>query len=130
MLHRTSETTHAVERRCERGIQREWIVLCQAKGTRVNVPNDEIHKVWRHKFMFHGLHVVADIHSKTVITAYWVMDDDEAIRRCRNIYLSEVAKRNRAKQASRDCTQGKGVRTSKAKKRNESRAVCSHGQLM
>ena len=46
--------------------------------------------------MFHGLHVVSDAHTGTVITAYWAVDDPDALVKCKNFYDREVSKRNEA----------------------------------
>ena len=92
----SSETHHAEYRRCEREIKANWISLCKSKGMRTNIPPEEKNGPWKHKHMYHGLHVVSDAHSGVVITAFWAVDDADALSRCKNFYAREVLRRNEA----------------------------------
>ena len=55
-----------------------------------------MHGMWRHKHMYHGLHVVSDARSGTVITAFWAVKDAGALSHCKDFYACEVLNRNRA----------------------------------
>ena len=88
------ETLHAKDRRCQREIKENWITLCRCKGMRINIPPNTIEGVWLHKHMYHGLHVISDAHSGVIITAYWAVQDVDALAQCKDFYAREVFRRN------------------------------------
>lgn len=90
------ETHHAGDRRCEREIKESWIILCKCKGVRTNIPPHDMQGSWTHKHMYHGLHVVSDACSGTVITAFWAVRDAYALSHCKDFYAREVFKRKEA----------------------------------
>jgi hypothetical protein len=92
----SGETRHAENRRCEREIKEAWIILCKCKGVRTNIPPQDMHGTWRHKHMYHGLHVVSEARSGVVITAFWAGDDADNISHCKDFYAREVLRRNEA----------------------------------
>lgn len=59
-------------------------------------------KTWRHKYMYHGLHVVANAKTGLTITAFWASEDEEIISKCRNWFGRMCAERGPAKQSSKD----------------------------
>ena len=92
----STETHHAEDRRCEREIRENWIKLCKCKGVRTNIPPHDMQGSWKHKHMYHGLHVVSDARSGTVITAFWAVKDADALSHCKDFYAREVLRRNEA----------------------------------
>ena len=92
----SSETHHAEDRRCEREIKANWVSLCKSKGMRTNIPPEEKNGPWKHKHMYHGLHVVSDAHSGFVITAFWAAKGTEDLAHCKDFYAREVLRRNEA----------------------------------
>ena len=94
MAHAT--TLHALDRRSQREIRGDFIDLCKACGTRTNVPNggpDNPNNTWRYKYMYHGLHVIAEPASDKTVTAYWTSSDLEIMQRCRDWFSRTVAAR-------------------------------------
>jgi len=94
MAHAT--TLHALDRRSQREIRGDFIELCKACGTRTNVPNgglDNPNNTWRYKYMYHGLHVIAEPASGKTVTAYWTSSDVEIMQRCRDWFARTVEKR-------------------------------------
>ena len=93
-----STTLHALDRRTERGIKSEFIELCKSWGERTNVSKGEGGpcKSWVHKFMLHGLNVIASP-CGTIITAYWTTDDPIKIQQNRKWFADVIAKRSAEK---------------------------------
>ena len=92
-----STTLHALDRRTERGIKSEFIELCKSWGMRTNVFKGDPCNSWVHKFMLHGLHVIASPYG-TIITAYWTSDDPVQIQENRKWFADVIAKRSAQKQ--------------------------------
>lgn len=90
-----STTLHALDRRTERGIKSEFIELCKSWGMRINVSKGGGGpcKSWVHKFMLHGLNVIASP-CGTVITAYWSSDNPVSIQQNRKWFADVIAKRS------------------------------------
>ena len=93
-----STTLHALDRRTERGIKSEFIELCKSWGVRTNVSKGEGGpcKSWVHKFILHGLIVIASP-SGTVITAYWTTENPVSIQENRKWFADVIAKRSAEK---------------------------------
>ena len=92
-----STTLHALDRRTERGIKSEFIELCKSWGMRINVSKGEGPcKSWVHKFMLHGLNVIASP-SGNIITAYWTSEDPVSIQQNRKWFADIIAKRSAEK---------------------------------
>ena len=72
---------HAQIRRAQRQITAEHVEFCMGHGTRTNVPHGGGAEQWVAKYMFGGLHVVADPRTHVVLTAYWTRDDCSEARR-------------------------------------------------
>ena len=88
-----SITNHASDRQSQRGIKRNHINLCISKGTRTNVPAGDLTNRWRHKYMYHGLHVICETMDGTVVTAYWTATTPEDIEQSIARYERLVEKR-------------------------------------
>lgn len=99
---RFKSTQHALDRRSERGIQAKWVDLCKSKGTRTNVQDECPTKPWVHKYMYHGLHVVADPKTGVTITAFWASEDEENISKCMNWFKRMCAERSPAKHTPKE----------------------------
>ena len=98
-----STTLHALDRRTERGIKSEFIDLCKSWGVRTNVSKGEGGpcKSWVHKFILHGLIVIASP-SGTVITAYWTSENPVSIQENRKWFAGVIAKRSAEKQEHKE----------------------------
>ena len=102
-------TSHASERQSQRGIKRNHINLCISKGTRTNVPDGDPTNRWRHKYMYHGLHVVCDARNGAVVTAFWTATTPEDIEQSIARYERLVEKRRvRAADKSMEAKTHKG----------------------
>lgn len=105
-------SNHATQRQVQRGIKRNHIKLCVNKGTRTNIPNGDPTNPWRHKFMYHGLHVICCPQTGTVITAFWCPSDPCDIQRCIATYDDLLQKTfNRGDKRKTRQRQGRSVRT-------------------
>ena len=67
---------------------------------RTNVPVGDPTNQWHHKYMYKGLHVVCDAHTRDIIFSTWTSSDLTIVEYYKSIYEQEILSNHFGKAAN------------------------------